>query len=90
MSYARAYYSGEEIYVEFTATAVADWIGDPSIPNGTQDFISFEDIKIDLVQLLGVTISTSELKLLSAELIEAIRALADDCEFVVDESDFDS
>lgn len=86
MSNARATYTGEEVEVTFTANAVDNWIGDPNVINGTMDVISFEDIDVDSVTILGVDLVYKELP---AALQAAILALADDLEFSVDEPDYD-
>lgn len=73
-----ATYLGEEIEVTFTATAQRDWIGDASVPNGTQECIDIDDIEVEAVTILGVTVDYYNLP---DDLQTAIYILSDEVEF---------
>ena len=73
-----ATYRGEEIEVTFTATAQRDWIGDASVPNGTQECIDIDNIEVDTVTILGVTVDYDKLP---DDLQTAISVLSDEVEF---------
>jgi hypothetical protein len=84
MANASGTYEGEELEVSFTASASDDWMGDPSVPNGTVDLVSFNDIKLDKVTILGIEV---ELATLPESLQAALIALGDEVDFTVDEED---
>ena len=73
-----ATYRGEEIEVTFSATAQRDWIGDASVPNGTQECVDIDDIEVDTVTILGVAVDYSKLP---DDLQTAISVLSDEVEF---------
>lgn len=54
-------HKGEEIWVEFRATGIWDSAGDASVPNGLMHFLSVEDVEVDRVEILGVTVALDTL-----------------------------
>lgn len=86
MATASATYNGEEITVTFSATATDDWIGDPSVPNGTYSVTDISNICVESLDILGVTVT---LESLPENLQAAIIALADEVEFTAEEPDYD-
>ena len=77
-----ATYSGEEVEARFSASAVQTDYGVPRSPVWTE----FEDIEIEEVTILGVKVDP---KALPPDLVEAIRALANELEFEVEEPAYD-
>lgn len=86
MASASATYSGEEITVSFSATATDDWVGDPSVPNGTYDVTDISNIEVKSLDILGVIVAFDKLP---ENLQAAILALADETDFIVEEPDYD-
>lgn len=89
MSNASATFSGEEITVTFTATVSADYIGDPTVPNGTQECSSVSDYAVDSLIILGVNVPLTLFNQFPDRLQAAILALAEDLDFDLDEPDYD-
>jgi hypothetical protein len=80
MTSGTATYSSDELDVAFSATGIVTDYGVPHSPTWTD----WEDIKIEELTILGHKVDP---KILSAELVEAIRELADDLEFEAEEPD---
>ena len=71
MTRATAHYSGEELEIVFQAEASVDWIGDPTVVNGTMDEISLGDLSIGTLTILGVVVEPKALpEELQAKLLE--------------------
>lgn len=86
MTRATAKYSGEELEVEFSGVLQNDWIGDPSVPNGTQEVLDLSEVDIETITILGVGVDK---KVLPIELQEKILELHEELEFEADEPDYD-
>lgn len=86
MTNATATYTDDKYYVVFRADVKNDWIGDPSVPNGTMDIISIEDVEVE-----SLTINDDEVEFDTLPEAEqaTILAFADDLDFVLDEVDYD-
>lgn len=82
MARGTAYHNGEELEVAFSASGVLSDYGVDRSPT----WIEWEDIEIEGLAILGHKVDP---KILPAELVEAIRELADDLEFETEEPDYD-
>jgi len=82
MARGTANHNGEEVEVAFSATGhLTDYGADRS-----PTWIEWEDIEIEELTILGHKVDP---KILSAELVETIRELADDLEFEQEDPDYD-
>lgn len=77
----RAYYSGDELYVTFTAVGELSDYGVPRSPTWTE----WTDIEIESVEILGVMVSPDTLPI---SIQEAIMLLSEELEFT-DGDDYD-
>jgi hypothetical protein len=75
-------HNGEELEVAFSATGQLTDYGVPGSPR----WVEWEDIEIEELTILGHKVDP---KILPAELVEAIRELADEVEFEAEEPDYD-
>lgn len=82
MARGTAAHNGEEIEVAFSATGVLSDYGVDRSPT----WIEWEDIEIEELTILGHKVDPT---ILPADLVEAIRELADDLEFEAEEPDYD-
>jgi len=82
MARGTATHNGEEMDVAFSATGQLTDYGVPGSPR----WIEWEDIEIEELTILGHKVDP---KILSAELVETIRELADDLEFETEGPDYD-
>lgn len=79
-------YSGNEIIATFSGVQARDWIGDSSVPNGTQEVPSnITDIALISLEIFGNNIAVTSEKSWPADLASAIYELADEIEWSVDE-----
>jgi len=83
MARGTASYTGEEVEVAFSATGQLTDYGVDRSPT----WIEWEDIEIEELTILGHKVDP---KILSAELVETIRELADDLEFETEEPDHEN
>jgi len=82
MAHGYAIYSGEDVDVLFSASAVHTDYGVPRSPVWTE----FEDVEIEEVTILGVKVDP---KVLPPDLVDAILALSDEVDFEVEVPDYD-
>ena len=75
MARGTATHNGEEVYVAFSATGTLSDYGVDRSPT----WIEWEDIEIEELTILGHKVDP---KILSAELVETIRELADDLDIL--------
>lgn len=87
MANATGTYKGEEVIATFSAEASPDWIGDPSVPNGTQECVDIQNIELVDVTILGVELSVAQYKHLPEALQAAVLELADEVEWEIDSAD---
>lgn len=89
MSNTHGTYFDDSISISFSANVVPDYIGDPSVPNGTKSIEAIEDIEIDTLSILEINITKAELALFPTKLQEALQALHEEVEWEVDALDDD-
>lgn len=82
MARGTATHNGEDLEVAFSASGQLTDYGVPGSPR----WVEWEDIKIEELTILDHKVDP---KVLPAELVEAIRELADDLEFETEEPDYD-